>query len=134
MTIVQKQSSMKPLEGITVIDMTIALAGPYATLLLGGLGARIIKVENPEGGDVCRNNAPFLGRNGATLTRQHPDDISISALNRLRNKESITLNLKNPEAKSVLADLIAKADVLVENFSKGTLERLGLGYEFAKTV
>jgi CoA:oxalate CoA-transferase len=119
----------RPLEGLTVLDLTIALAGPFATFLLAGLGARVIKIENPAGGDICRANAPYLGMRGATLTRENEDDVSISALNRLRNKLSVTLNLKNPQALEVLADLVKKADVLVENFSRGTLDRLGAGYQ-----
>lgn len=117
-----------------MLDMTVALAGPFATLLLAGLGARVIKVENPAGGDTCRSNAPYLGKNGATLTRENEDDISISALNRLRNKLSITLNLKAPEAREVFADLVNLADVAVENFSRGTLERLGVGYAYAREI
>jgi CoA:oxalate CoA-transferase len=124
----------RPLEGITVLDLTIALAGPFATFLLAGLGARVIKIENPDGGDICRTNAPYLGVNGATLTRQHEDDVSISALNRLRNKLSVTLNLKNSEARTIFADLLRKADAVVENFSRGTLNRLGVGYEFAREI
>jgi CoA:oxalate CoA-transferase len=124
----------RPLEGITVIDLTMALAGPFATLLLAGLGARVIKVENPVGGDICRTNAPYLGVNGATLAREHEDDVSISALNRLRNKLSVTLNLKNPEAREIFADLVRNADVVVENFSRGTLDRLGVGYEYAREI
>jgi CoA:oxalate CoA-transferase len=126
--------SPRPLEGVTVLDMTVALAGPFATLLLAGLGARVIKIENPAGGDTCRSNAPYLGRNGATLTRVHEDDISISALNRLRNKLGVTLNLKAPEAREVFADLVKNADVVVENFSRGTLERLGAGYDHAREI
>lgn len=124
----------RPLEGVTVLDMTVALAGPFATLLLAGLGARVIKIENPAGGDTCRSNAPYLGKSGATLTRENADDISISALNRLRNKLSITLNLKVPEAREVFADLINQADVVVENFSRGTLERLGVGYAYTREI
>ncbi len=124
----------RPLEGVTVLDMTGALAGPFATLLLAGLGARVIKIENPTAGDSCRSNPPYLGRNGATLTRQNEDDVSISALNRLRNKLGITLNLKNPEAREVFADLVKHADVLVENFSRGTLERLGAGYDRVREI
>jgi CoA:oxalate CoA-transferase len=124
----------RPLEGITVLDMTVALAGPFATLLLAGLGARVIKIENPAGGDTCRSNSPYLGRNGATLTRENDDDVSISALNRLRNKLGVTLNLKSPEAREVFADLVRNADVLVENFSRGTLERLGAGYGHAREI
>jgi CoA:oxalate CoA-transferase len=124
-----------PLEDLTVLDLTTALAGPFATLLLAGLGAKVIKIENPiGGGDSCRSNAPYLGASGGTLARQHEDDVSVSALNRLRNKVGITLNLKHPEARTVYADLINSADVIVENFSRGTLERLGVGYTFAKQV
>ena len=124
----------RPLEGLTVLDMTIALAGPFATLLLAGLGARVIKLENPVDGDPCRHNAPYLGMHGATLRRQHEDDISISALNRLRGKLGITLNLKNPKACEVFADLVRKSDIVVENFSRGTLDRLGVGYNCAREI
>jgi crotonobetainyl-CoA:carnitine CoA-transferase CaiB-like acyl-CoA transferase len=124
-----------PLEDITVLDLTTALAGPFATLLLAGLGAKVIKIENPiGGGDSCRSNAPYLGSEGGTLARQHEDDISVSALNRLRNKLGVTLNLKHPEARGVYADLVKTADVIVENFSRGTLERLGAGYAFAQEM
>ena len=92
-----------PLEDITVLDLTTALAGPFATLLLAGLGAKVIKIENPiGGGDTCRSNAPYLGSEGGTLARQHDDDISVSALNRLRNKLGVTLNLKHPEARAYM--------------------------------
>jgi CoA:oxalate CoA-transferase len=124
----------KPLDDITVLDMTIALAGPFATLLLAGLGARVIKVENPANGDTCRENAPYLGAGGASLVRQSADDISVSAINRLRNKLGITLNLKHPEARAVFADLVKKCDVLVENYSRGTLDRLGVGYGWLQEV
>ncbi len=124
----------KPLEDITVLDMTVALAGPFATLLLAGLGARVLKVENPAGGDNCRENAPYLGAEGASLMRRSDDDISVSAINRLRNKLAITLNLKHPEARAVFADLVRKCDVLVENYSRGTLDRLGFGYGWLHEV
>lgn len=123
-----------PLEDITVLDLTTALAGPFATLLLAGLGARVIKIEDPAGGDSSRTNAPYLGSEGGTLARQHEDDISVSALNRLRNKLGITLNLKHPQARAVYVDLVKTADVIVENFSRGALERLGVGYNFAQEV
>jgi CoA:oxalate CoA-transferase len=124
-----------PLEDLTVLDLTTALAGPFATLLLAGLGAKVIKIENPiGGGDSCRTNAPYLGSEGATLARRHEDDISISAINRLRNKLGVTLNLKHPEARAVYADLIKTADVVVENFSRGALDRMGVGYNFVQEV
>jgi CoA:oxalate CoA-transferase len=122
----------QPLAGITVLDMTLALAGPFATYLLAALGARVIKIENPSAPDPSRENAPFIGARGVSLGRRDPDDISVSALNRLRGKYAVTLDLKRPDARDVLADLLRQADVVVENFSAGTLDRLGVGYEFAK--
>src|ERR1700683_434100 len=124
-----------PLEDLTVLDLTTALAGPFATLLLAGLGAKVIKIENPvSGGDTCRSNAPYLGSDGGTLARKHEDDVSVSALNRLRNKLGVTLNLKHPEARGIYADLVQTADVIVENFTRGTLDRLGAGYTFAQEL
>jgi len=124
----------KPLDDITVLDMTTALAGPFATFLLAGLGARVIKMENPANGDSCRENAPYIGERGASLVRRSADDISVSAINRLRNKLGITLNLKHPEARAVFADLVKKSDVLIENYSRGTLDRLGVGYGWLQEV
>jgi CoA:oxalate CoA-transferase len=124
----------RPLEDVIVLDITTALAGPFATLILAGLGAKVIKVENPNSPDSCRTNAPYLGADGARLVKQAEDDISISALNRLRNKLGVTLNLKAPEGQAVLADLIRKADVVVENYSRGALDRMGVGYKFAREI
>lgn len=123
-----------PLHDITVLDLTVALAGPVATLLLGGLGARIIKVEEPGVGDPCRENAPFFGAGGVRLVRERKDDLSVTGYNRLRNKLGVTLNLKHPNARQVLADLTQKADIVVENFSTGTLGRLGFGYDFFRAT
>jgi crotonobetainyl-CoA:carnitine CoA-transferase CaiB-like acyl-CoA transferase len=123
-----------PLAGLTVLDLTLALAGPFATFLLAGLGARVIKIENPGSPDPCRQNPPFLGRDGVSLGRTRPDDVSVSALNRLRGKYGVTLNLKQSGARDVFADLVRQADIVVENFSAGTLERLGVGYSFVRSV
>lgn len=128
------QPPQGPLAGLTVLDLTIALAGPFATFLLAGLGARVIKIENPDSPDPCRQNAPYLGPNGVTLGRTGPDDVSVSALNRLRGKYGVTLNLKAPDAREVFADLLRQADVVVENFSAGTMDRLGIGYAAARTI
>ncbi len=130
----QQPKPARPLAGLTVLDLTTALAGPFATLLLAGLGARVIKIENPISGDTCRTNAPYLGANGAKLVRESDDDISISALNRLRNKLGVTLNLKHPRGRAVFAELLQHADVVVENFSSGVMDRLGLGYSFAREL
>ncbi|WP_374281031.1 CaiB/BaiF CoA transferase family protein [Novosphingobium sp.] len=124
----------RPLEGLTVIDLTRALAGPYCTLLLAGLGAKVIKVEEPRGGDMARENSPYLGRDGITVERNHDDDLSLSHLTRARGKYGVSLDLKNPAAREVYFDLVKQADVVVENFTAGTADRLGVGYQACKAV
>jgi crotonobetainyl-CoA:carnitine CoA-transferase CaiB-like acyl-CoA transferase len=94
----------------------------------------VIKVENPRGGDRVRNNAPYFGRDGLSLRRRHDDDMSLGSLERSRGKESVTLDLKHPAARGVFADLVAHADVVVENYSRGTADRLGVGYAAARAV
>ncbi len=121
--------STGPLTGKTVIDLTTALAGPYATLLLAGLGARVIKVENPvRGGDSSRNNSPYVTADGLSVRRTSGDDMSVSMMLRGRGKESITLDLKRPESREVLLDLVREADIVVENYSSGVTARLGIDY------
>ena len=119
---------VKPLAGLTILDLTRFLAGPYTTLLLGGLGAEVIKVEPPEGGEAQRSRPPFAGPKGASLSQQTEDDIGLSFLHRGRNKKSITLNLRSPEGKELFQQLSAQVDVVVENFAAGTLARMGLGF------
>ena len=128
------EKPIRPLEDVTVLDLTMALAGPFATLLLAGLGARVIKIENPLRADSCRENSPYLGKDGAKLVRTHADDVSVSAINRLRNKQAITLDLKNPKSREVFADLVRRADVVFENFSRGAMNRLGAGYAQAREI
>lgn len=123
------------LHGKTVIDLTTALAGPYATLLLAGLGARVIKVENPAtGGDSSRNNSPYVTAQGLSPQRTSPDDMSVSMMLRGRGKESVTLNLKHPDSRAVLLDLIRDADILVENYSAGVTKRLGIDYASVRSL
>jgi CoA:oxalate CoA-transferase len=119
----------RPLEGITILDLTTALAGPYATLILAGLGARVIKVENPRNPDSARTNSPYLGREGIKTTREHDDDYSLAMLERGRNKEAVTLNMKHPEGRALFFELVKKADAVVENYSAGVADRLGIGYQ-----
>lgn len=108
---------MQPLDDLTVVDLTRALAGPYCTMMLADLGARVIKVEMPGGGDDTRGwGPPFVNGESAYF-------MSIN-----RNKQSVTLNLKHRRGPDLLRRLIARADVVVENFRPGTMERLGLGY------
>ncbi|MGN6446048.1 CaiB/BaiF CoA transferase family protein [Amnibacterium sp.] len=119
----------QPLAGKTVLDLTTALSGPYATLLLAGLGARVIKVENPElGGDTSRNNSPYYSASGLQAHRSSEQDMSVSMMLRGRNKESITLNLKTPDGARVFKELVGKADMIVENFSAGVTHRLGIDF------
>jgi formyl-CoA transferase/CoA:oxalate CoA-transferase len=107
-----------PLDGLTVIDFTRVLSGPYCTMLLADMGARVIKIEHPERGDDTRAwGPPFIGEESAYF-------LSIN-----RNKESLTLDLKKPGAAAILDGLLPRADVLVENFRPGTMDRLSLGYD-----
>ena len=111
------------LDGIRVVDLTRALAGPYCTLMLADHGADVVKVELPGTGDETREWAP-----------PHVNGVSAYYLSINRNKRSITLDLKNPEGKKVLERLVENADVVVENFSPGTLERLGFPPERIRAI
>jgi crotonobetainyl-CoA:carnitine CoA-transferase CaiB-like acyl-CoA transferase len=115
-------SATGPLSDLVVVDLSRALAGPHATMMLGDLGARVIKVETPGRGDDTRGwGPPFVGDPGLLE--------STYFLSANRNKESITLDLKDDADRDVLLSLVDRADVLVENFRTGVLERLGLGIE-----
>ena len=106
-----------PLKNLLVIDLTRVLVGPYCTMILSDLGARVIKVEAPEGGDDSRKFGPFI------------DDYSAYFMSLNRGKESIALNLKNSDDKKIFDKILSKADILVENFKPGTLERWGFGWK-----
>lgn len=113
-----------PLAGIVVVDLSRALAGPHAAMMLGDLGATVIKVEHPGGGDDTRGwGPPFVSPSGTSATDQ--DRQSTYFLSANRNKRSITVDLKSGEGKHTLQRLVRKADVLIENFRTGVLERLG---------
>jgi CoA:oxalate CoA-transferase len=113
---VSRAPDPRPLAGVVVIDCTRVLAGPYCTLVLANLGARVIKVERPPVGDEARGIGPFVG--GTSLY--------FAALN--HGKESIALDLRAPADRAIFERLLAAADVLVENFRPGVLERLGYGW------
>jgi formyl-CoA transferase len=112
-----------PLAGLTVLDLTRVLAGPYCTMLLGDMGARVIKIEQPGRGDDTRAWGPPFVSGESTYF------LSVN-----RNKESVTLDFKSPRGRHILDQLIARADVLVENFRPGTLARLGLDYDSLKST
>ena len=111
-----------PLEGITVLDLTRVLSGPYCTMLLADMGARVIKIEQPGKGDDTRGwGPPFLNGESAYF-------LSVN-----RNKESVTIDFKHPEGRALLNRLVDRCDVLVENFRPGTLAKLGLDYASLST-
>jgi formyl-CoA transferase len=122
-------SATKPLDGIRVLDLTVALAGPYGSLLLGGLGAEVIHVESPGGGDIARNNPPYVGAEGIHFGIRQEAEVSLSILNRARNKKSITLDLKSAQGRALFMRLAKECDVVIENASEGATARLGVDYE-----
>ena len=107
----------KPLDGLKIVDVTRVFAGPFCTMLLADMGADVIKIENPKGGDDSRSFGPY--KNG----------LSAYYMGINRGKRSVTLNLKNTRGKEILKRLVRDADVLVENFKPGTMKKLGLNYE-----
>jgi CoA:oxalate CoA-transferase len=109
-----------PLSGIVVVDLTRVLAGPYCTMVLSDLGARVIKVETPEVGDDARHIGPFINEKSAYFM----------SLN--RGKESIALNLKGDDGRAIFEQLLARADVLVENYRPGVMEKLGYSWDDLK--
>lgn len=112
-----------PLDGIRVLDLTRIVAGPYCTMILGDLGAEILKIEKPETGDECRNWGPpfFEG------TKEVPYFACVN-----RNKKSVCIDLK--KGKEIIYELAKKSDVLVENYIPGKLSKMGLGYDQIKKV
>ena len=112
----------KPLDGLKVIDLTRVLAGPFSTMLLADMGAEVIKIENPRGGDDSRAFGPF--KNG----------FSAYFISLNRSKNGITLNLKEERGKEIFKKLVSSADILVENYKPGTMKKLRLDYDVLKAV
>ncbi len=111
-----------PLEGVRVLDLSRVLSGPHCGMILGDLGAEVIKVEKPGEGDMSRANYP----------RVHGESTYFLAHN--RNKKSITLNFRKPGAKEIFLEMVRKADVILENYRAGTMEAMGLGFDVLKSV
>lgn len=109
-----------PLQGLRVLDLSRALAGPYCTMILADLGADVVKVEPSPKGEMIRSWGPFA------------DGISVYYLSVHRNKRSLALDFRKPEGIALIAELAAKSDILVENFKPGTMEDMGLGYDMLK--
>src|ERR1700742_2857208 len=114
-----------PLSGLVVVDMSQFLSGPYASLRLQDLGARVIKIERPDGGDLSR-------RLYLTDTEVGGDSTNFHAIN--RSKESLALDLKDPADLAALKKLLTRADVVLQNFRPGVIERLGLDYAAVKAI
>ena len=110
------------LDGVVVLDLTRVLAGPYSGMMLADMGATVIKLENPKGGDDTRKMGPFV------------NDNSVYYANFNRSKLGCTLNLKDPDGKEMFKELVKKADIVIENYRPGTMEKLGLGYDVLREV
>lgn len=110
------------LEGITVLDLTRVLAGPFASMMMADMGANVIKIEETGKGADCRQMGPFLNGESAYY------------MNLNRNKKGMSLNLKSPKGKQIFKDLVKKADVVLENYRPGTMAKLGLGYDVLKEI
>ncbi|HRQ32584.1 MAG TPA: CoA transferase, partial [Anaerolineales bacterium] len=116
---------MRPLQNVRVLDMTRALAGPYCTMMLGDLGADVIKVERPKSGDESRGwGPPFVGEAYGAYAGESAYFLAAN-----RNKRSITVNIQSAEGQEILRRLAGDADVLVENYRTGELDKFGLGYD-----
>jgi len=125
-----------PLENIRVLDFTRVLAGPFCTMLMGDMGAEVIKIEKPGAGDDARHfGPPFLYKketansNDSQRERESAFFLSVN-----RNKRSITLNLKKPECREIVYELVKKCDVVVENFRPGTMKKMGFDYDILKEI
>ena len=113
----------RPLSDLTVLDLSRVLAGPYCSMMLGDLGADVIKVERPELGDDTRHwDPPSAGGEAAYYLCVN------------RNKRSLTVNLKEAEGREIIRELARKSDILIENYKVGTLDKMGLGYEEIKKI
>jgi crotonobetainyl-CoA:carnitine CoA-transferase CaiB-like acyl-CoA transferase len=117
---------MKPLQHVTILDLSRVLACPFASMILAELGATVIKIEEPNRGDETRGFEPFVERNGASESAYY------FACN--RGKQSVTVNLRSPQGQQIIRDLAHDADVLLENFPVGTLKRYGLDYPSIRAV
>jgi crotonobetainyl-CoA:carnitine CoA-transferase CaiB-like acyl-CoA transferase len=113
----EQAASPMPLQGVRVIELGALIAGPYAAAVLAQFGAEVIKIESPDGGDPLR------------IWRKLHDGTSLWWYSQSRNKKSVTLNLKDPRARDIARDLVRTADIVIENFRPGTLEKWGLGWE-----
>ena len=125
---------VRPLQDVRVLAVTVFLAGPFLGMTLARFGAEVIKVELPGSGDPIRGMGPFAGPEGNHPDKRTDDDVSMRFLKRSEGVKSVTLNLKDPDGKRMFLDLARHSDVLIENLSPGSMQRLGLGYQDVAAV
>lgn len=125
---------MQPLKDIRVLSVTVFLAGPFLGMTLARFGAEVIKVEPPGTGDPIRNAGPYATRDGVSLNRQSPDDLSIRFLKRSEGVKCVSLNLKSERGREMFLQMAAQSDVLIENLSPGSMQRMGLDYEAVRAA
>ena len=114
---------MQPLSGVRVIDVTQIMAGPFCTMLLGDMGADVIKIEKPDGGDdIRRSGPPFVAGDSSAF------------LNIGRNKRSVVIDIKRPEGAEIVRRMARRADIFVQNLRPGRIEGFGLGYDDLRTI
>jgi len=118
----------KILDGVVVLDLTRFFSGPQCTLLLAAMGAEVIKIDDPKGGDPTAFAPPYDGPGGVSFERRSDKDMGLAYLKRARGKKSVTLDLKSDQGRRIFLDMVAKADVVVENFRCGVASRLGVDY------
>ena len=124
--------TQKILEGVVVLDLTRFFSGPQSTLFLAGLGAEVVKIDDPQTGDPTAFAPPFAGPSGVSFTRQTDSDMGIAYMKRARGKKSVSLNLKSGAGREIFLRMVKNADVVVDNFSTGVADRLGIGYSALK--
>ena len=130
----ERNVSLRPLQGLKVLDLTRFLSGPQTTLFLAALGAEVVKIDDPKTGDPVAEAPPFVGKNGVSMTRSSSSDVGLAFLKRARGKKSIELDLKSEVDKNLFLRLAVSADVIVENFRFGVTKRLGIDYEQVKKI
>lgn len=128
------QTGFAPLAGVRVLGVTVFLAGPFTIVNLARLGAEAIKVEIPKVGDPVRQNGPFVSTDGYHGKRPTEDCLSTRFLKRNQGLKSVTLNLKDPEGRNMFLEMAKTCDVVVENLSPGSMNRMGLGYQQVSQV
>lgn len=129
-----KANIKKHLEGVRVIDLTAWLSGPFLSMQLAAMGAEVIKIERPGIGDPTRITVPFAGPKGVRFDGKTPEDISLINLKRNRGKKSVTLDMKTKRGMDIFRMLVAKGDVVLENFAPGTMESFGIDYPALKAM